>query len=43
MGSWNDMSFDGALQIEYENVSETLFDLVHEAIEASVASTFLES
>ena len=43
MGSWNDMSFDGALQTEYENVSETLFDLVHEAIEASVASTFLES
>jgi hypothetical protein len=43
MGSWNDMGFEGALQTEYENVSERLFEIVHEAIEAAVASTFLES
>jgi hypothetical protein len=43
MGSWNDMAFREPVQTEYENVSDTLFDVVHEAIEASVASTFLES
>lgn len=43
MGSWNDMSFEGALQTEYENVSERLFDVIHEAIEASVTSTYLTS
>jgi hypothetical protein len=43
MGSWNDMGFEGHLQTEYENVSERLFEIVHEAIEAAVASTFLES
>jgi hypothetical protein len=43
MGSWNDMAFREPVQTEYENVSDTLFGVVHEAIEASVASTFLES
>lgn len=43
MGSWNDMGFEEPIQTEYENVSERLFDVVHEAIEASVTSTFLES
>jgi hypothetical protein len=43
MGSWNDMGFREPVQTEYENVSDTLFDVVHEAIEVSVASTFLAS
>ena len=43
MGSWNDMGFDQPVQTEYENVSDRLFDVVHEAIEASVASTYLTS
>jgi hypothetical protein len=43
MGSWNDMGFEGALQTEYENISERLFDAVHEAIEAAVTSTYLTS
>ena len=41
MGSWNDMSFDQPVQTEYENVSDRLFGVVHEAIEASVTSTYL--
>ena len=43
MGSWNDMGFDQPIQTEYENVSDRLFDVVHEAIEASVTSTYLVS
>jgi len=43
MGTWNDMGFEGALQTEYENVSDSLFDVVHEAIEAAVTSTYLTS
>jgi hypothetical protein len=43
MGSWNDMGFDGAVQTEYENVSDRLFDVVHEAIAAAVTSTYLAS
>jgi len=43
MGSWNDMGFDQPIQTEYENVSDRLFDVVHEAIEASVTSTYLAS
>lgn len=43
MGSWNDMSFDEPAQTEYENVSDRLFQVVHEAIEASITSTYLES
>jgi len=43
MGSWNDMGFDQPIQTEYENVSDRLFDVVHEAIEASITSTYLAS
>jgi hypothetical protein len=43
MGSWNDMGFEQPLQTEYENVSDRLFEVVHEAIEASVTSTYLAS
>lgn len=43
MGSWNDMGFDQPAQTEYENVSERLFEVVHEAIEASITSTYLAS
>lgn len=40
MGSWNDMGFEGAVQKEYEVVSENLFRVINEAIEASAGSTF---
>jgi hypothetical protein len=43
MGSWNDMSFEQPVQTEYENVSDGLFNVLHEAIEAAVNSTFLQS
>jgi hypothetical protein len=43
MGSWNDMSFEQPIQTEYENVSDRLYDVVHEAIEASATSTYLTS
>ena len=43
MGSWNDMGFAQPIQTEYENESDKLFDVIHEAIEASIASTFLTS
>lgn len=43
MGTWNDLGFEGTLQTEYENVSDRLFDVVHEAIEAAVTSTYLAS
>ncbi|MEM6551577.1 MAG: hypothetical protein AAF750_05570 [Planctomycetota bacterium] len=36
MGSWNDMSFNGNAQMEYERVSENLYNAVCEAIQASV-------
>jgi len=43
MGSWNDMSFDEPLQTEYDNVSDGLFEIIHEAIEVAVASSYLAS
>jgi hypothetical protein len=43
MGSWNDMGFAEPLRTEYENVSEGLFEIIHEAIETAVASTYLAS
>jgi len=43
MGSWNDMSFDEPLQTEYENISDRLFAILHEAISTAVASTYLSS
>lgn len=39
MGSWNDMAFEKPVQVEYENISDRLFDLVHEAIVVAVNST----
>jgi hypothetical protein len=39
MGSWNDMSFEEPARIEYENISDRLFDLTHEAIVVAVNST----
>ncbi|HUA99118.1 MAG TPA: hypothetical protein VMA34_12380 [Terracidiphilus sp.] len=39
MGSWNDMGFQGETQKEYERVSDTLFDLLNEAVEAAVNSS----
>ncbi len=42
MGSWNDMGFNGETQIEYERVSDRLFDLLNEAIEAAATSSMSE-
>jgi hypothetical protein len=43
MGTWNDLSFEQPIQTEYENLSDGLFSIVHEAIESAVNSTFLTS
>jgi hypothetical protein len=40
MGSWNDMSFEGEVQKEYEAVSDKLFGLMIDAIVTAVNSTF---
>lgn len=40
MGSWNDMSFKGDVQKEYNILSEQLFQTVNEAIAAGANSTF---
>jgi hypothetical protein len=40
MGSWNDMGFDGEKQIEYERVSDKLFNLLNEGVEAATTSSF---
>jgi len=39
MGSWNDMGFDGGVQVEYERLSNQLFNLLNEAIEAAASSS----
>lgn len=39
MGSWNDIGFDGTTQKEYEKVSESLFNIMNEAIEVVANST----
>src|SRR5262249_28395244 len=39
MGSWNDMSFDGAEQKRYDRVSEKLFALLNDGICASANSS----
>jgi hypothetical protein len=39
MGSWNDMGFAGETQKEYETVSESLFQVLNEAIEVAASST----
>ena len=35
MGSWNDMGFEGADQLEYERASEQLFAALNEAIQTA--------
>jgi hypothetical protein len=40
MGSWNDMSFEGDTQKEYDILSEQLFQTVKEAIVAGANSTY---
>lgn len=39
MGSWNDMGFSGELQSEYERVSDSLFNLLNESVEAAATSS----
>jgi hypothetical protein len=39
MGSWNDMGFDGDVQMEYGRLSDSLFNLLNEAIEAAATSS----
>jgi hypothetical protein len=39
MGSWNDMGFDGATEKEYEKVSDSLFNIVNEAVEVATTSS----
>ena len=34
MGSWNDMAFDGEVQVEYDRTSEQLFRILNEVIQA---------
>ncbi|HUN84784.1 MAG TPA: hypothetical protein VMU48_10410 [Terracidiphilus sp.] len=40
MGSWNDMSFRDETQKEYERVSDALFGLLNESVEAAATSSF---
>jgi len=40
MGSWNDLSFEGDDQKEYERVSDQLFQILNEAIAAAANSTY---
>jgi len=39
MGSWNDVSFEGQAQMDYEWVSNRLFNLLNDAIEAAATSS----
>jgi len=39
MGSWNDMGFEGETQKEYERISDKLFELLNDAIEAAATSS----
>lgn len=41
MGSWNDLAFDGAAQVEYEQVSERLFHTVVDVIQTAANASFL--
>lgn len=40
MGSWNDMSFEGGDQAEYERVSERFFEVLTESIASATTSSF---
>jgi hypothetical protein len=42
-GSWNDMSFEGRTQMEYDRVSDGLFDLINQGIEAAVNSSMQDT
>jgi len=39
MGSWNDMGFGGNVQVEYEKLSDMLFEGLNEAVEAAASSS----
>lgn len=40
MGSWNDMSFEGATQKRYDRLSDDLFMLLNEAVAIAATSSF---
>lgn len=40
MGSWNDMSFEGAAQEDYDRLSENLFSLLNEGIAPAASDSF---
>jgi len=40
MGSWNDMGFEGESQKEYEQISDTLFNVLNEAVEAAATRPY---
>jgi hypothetical protein len=42
MGSWNDMGFKDETEVEYERISDRLFDLLNEAVEAATTSSVNE-
>lgn len=39
MNSWNDMGFDGEIGTEYERISDRLYSLLNEAVEAAASSS----
>ena len=41
MGSWTDLAFDGAAQVEYEQVSERLFHTLVDVIQTAANASFL--
>jgi len=40
MGSWNDLGFEGAEQIEYDRVSQQLFAVLNEAIQLAANASY---
>ena len=42
MGSWNDMGFEGADQIEYERVSQQLFAVLNDTIQLAANASCVE-
>ena len=40
MGSWNDMGFDGDDQVEYERVSEQLFEAIADSLSCAATASF---
>jgi hypothetical protein len=43
MGSWNDMAFQGEVQVEYVRMSERLFLTLNEAIQAAANTSCADS